>query len=95
MLFLYKIPIIKGISAFGTEFRRMGHVFRLPATFVTAVLREARRFLHTALCTEFAFVYGTAGTIPALCRDLPWGTALCAELPLVACTAATAGPAVC
>lgn len=95
MIFLYKIPVIKGVSTFGTEFRWMGHVFRLPATFIAAVLGDARGFFRTALCTEFAFVYSTAGTIPAFCRDLPWGAALCAELPFIACTAAAAGPAVC
>ena len=63
------IAVVKWVSAFRTEFRRMSWVFRLPAAFVAFVQRLCFRFLCAALWAEFAFVDCAAGAYPAfLCR---------------------------
>ena len=44
-----QIPVVKRVSALGAEFRRIRGISRLPATFVTFVLRDAGRFRVAAL----------------------------------------------
>lgn len=45
---------VERITAFGTEFRRIGGVFGFPAALVALVKRYARRFCLTAVGTEFS-----------------------------------------
>ena len=86
------ISIIKGISTFWAELRRILHIFRFPAAFITAVLGDSRRLLRSALCTEFALVHRPAGTRPALLRDRLGRAAFLAELSSIPCHAAGTGP---
>ena len=64
---LYKIVRVKGVAAFGAEFRRMRRVGGLPAALVTAVDRRACRALCTAFRAEFAGVHRAAGAGPGVC----------------------------
>ena len=44
-----KVLIVKGIDAFGAEFRRVRRICGFPAAFVAAVQRCARRLFCTAV----------------------------------------------
>ena len=49
-----KVLIVKGIAAFGAEFRRVRRIGGLPAALVAAVYRRAGRALRPAFRAEFA-----------------------------------------
>ena len=89
---LSDIVVVKPVSAFRAEFRRMPWVLRLPAAFVTAVQRRGSGLSGAALRAELPFVYASAGADPALHRL--WRAAFGAELPGVL-RAAAAFPGVC
>ena len=61
------ISPVKGISALGTEFRRVSRILRLPSAFITTVKGRSGRSGLSAFRTEFSLVYGSAGTGPACC----------------------------
>ena len=89
---LLNVVIVKNISAFRTEFRRMCGVFRLPSALVALVKRCAFRFLLAAVAAEFTLIYLTAGAGPAGFRRL--GTsAFYTEFSSVVSLAAGTGPA--
>ena len=96
--YLLNIPVIKRITAFGTELRRFCTLFRLPAAFVALILRNSGRLLGSAFRAELSFVDSSTGTGPMGICDTLIGrfrrTAFGTEF--TACRrAALAGPAVC
>ena len=62
--YIYKsagnVFVVKWVSAFGAELRRMSFILRLPAAFVALVLGNSGRLFRTAVLAEFAFVHRTA-----------------------------------
>ena len=75
---LFLIVIVKNVSAFGAEFRRMMGIFGLTAAFVAAIKGSVVGLLCAAFGAEFAFVDCTAGAGPACCLGL-FGSAFGAE----------------
>lgn len=81
------VAIVKWVSAFRAELRRMGGIVRLPAAFVAFVLGYTGGLRTAAVLTEFTLVYRAAGAGPAICILRPRGTALRAEFACGSCTA--------
>ena len=61
---LLDIFVVKRITAPRTEFRRFSRIFRFPSALVTFVERFSFGFFLSAILTEFALVYRSAGAGP-------------------------------
>ena len=89
---LLDVVFIEYIAAFGTEFRRMMGIGRLPTAFIAAVQRGSGRFPCAAFRAELTLVYSAAGAGPAF-RSRLRSAAFRAEFAAYIC-AALALPAV-
>ena len=79
-MLLHNIPVIKRITAFGTESGCLGGVGRLPAALVALVLGDAGRLFAAAFGAELTLILGTAGADPAAVIRRLGTAALRAEL---------------
>ena len=61
---LLNIAVIKGVSAFGAEFRRFSALFRFPAAIITFTLGNSGGFWCTAFGAEFSGCGCAAGAFP-------------------------------
>ena len=57
---LFFVVIVKDVSAFRAELRRIRRVLRLPTALVTTVKRFSLRLLGTAALAELTLIYCTA-----------------------------------
>ncbi len=67
---LFHVVVREPVAAFGTEFRRVSRVLRLPSALVAPVQLLLRRLLRAAVLAEFALVHLAAlGTFPTVGRS--------------------------
>ena len=66
IFFSNQIPIVKRVSTFRAEFRRMRRISRFPATLVTFVLRNTSGLRFATLRAELPFVHSSAAARPTI-----------------------------